>query len=86
MGQVEAKLYGAEDTKKLFTKMIKEFPTRVVAAGVRAGMKPFISMAKNRNKPFGDTYKVKVYNRKRNIPVIIAGSWKIKGGKNHGKN
>ncbi len=80
------KVEGEEEVKRVFTRMIKDYPTRVIAAGVRNAMKPFINRAKALNPIFGHLYKAKVMNRKRNIPVIVAGAWKGKKGGGNGKN
>lgn len=80
------KIEGEEEVRRVFTRMIKDYPTRVVAAGVRKAMKPFTDRAKSLNPTFGHLYKVKVLNKKRNIPVIVAGAWKGKRGGGNGKN
>lgn len=67
------RIEGEREAEALFTRMIRDYPTRVVAAGVRRAMKPFITVAKGKNSRFAHLYKVKVYNKKNNIPVIAAG-------------
>lgn len=74
------KIEGEEEVKRVFTTMIKEFPTKVVSAGVRKAMTPFLNRAKALNPTFGKLYKAKVLNKKRNIPVIVAGAWKGRKG------
>ena len=76
------KIEGEKEIQSLFTRMIKDYPTRVVAAGIRKAMKPFTDRAKELNPRFGHLYKTKVFNRKRNIPVIVAGAFKGKNGHN----
>lgn len=86
MGPVDTQhIEGKEKLLRFFTDAIKSYPTRVVAAGVRAGMKPFILTAKTLNPKFGKTYKVKVKNLKRKVPMIIAGSFWTSGGKGNKK-
>lgn len=67
------RIEGEREAEALFTRMIRDYPTRVVAAGIRHAMKPFITKAKGLNPRFAHRYKVSVFNRKRNIPVIAAG-------------
>lgn len=67
------RIEGEREAEALFTRMIRDYPTRVVAAGMRRAMRPFITRAKSMNPTFAHLYKVKVFNRKRNIPIVGAG-------------
>ena len=76
------KIEGEKEVQAVFTRMIKYYPTRVVAAGIRKAMAPFTNRAKALNPRFGHLYKAKVMNKKRNVPVIVAGAFKGKKGRN----
>lgn len=78
----EVKVEGVKEVQAVFTRMIKDYPTRVVAAGIRKAMKPFTNRAKSLNPRFSHLYKAKVMNKKRNVPVIVAGAFKGKKGHN----
>lgn len=76
-----ARIEGAEEAAATFTMMIRDYPTRVVAAAIRRSMKPFVDRAKYLNPTFAHLYKVKVFNRKRNIPVVAAGAFGSRKGR-----
>lgn len=79
MGQLaEARLEGEEELKRFLGEVAKEYPMKVVAAGARAAMKPFITKAKSMNPRFAKLYKVRVKNYKKRTPTIIAGSFATK--------
>ena len=79
------RIEGVETVEDVFTRMIRDYPTRVVAAAMRRSMRPFIERAKGLNPTFAHLYKVKVFNRKRNIPVVAAGVFGSRKGRKRRK-
>lgn len=77
---------GAREAEATFTRMIRDYPTRVVAASIRRAMKPFLERAKGLNPTFAHLYKAKVFNRKRNIPVVAAGVFGSRKGRRRKKS
>ena len=58
------KIEGEKEVQAVFTRTIKYYPTRVVAAGIRKAMAPFTNRAKALNPRFGHLYKAKVMVKK----------------------
>lgn len=72
------KVEGVEEAKNAFSNMLKDYPTAVVATGIRKAAKPFSDRAASSDPKFKKSYTAKVYNKKKKQPIVAVGAF---GGK-----